>query len=92
MKKYRLKGGMTLTEADFEKLGAAAEKGEYPGTPGAWVVRPQGRPTLSDEDLVSITIKVPRSQRAAIDAKAAERGETRSQFMREAVRDALAVG
>lgn len=61
---YKLKGGVTLTDADFERMADEAADGRYPGEPGepgAWVVRPQGRPTLSDEELVTITFKVPRA-------------------------------
>lgn len=90
MSEFKLKGGATMTEADFEKLSKEAEMGNYPGTPGEWLVRPQGRPRISDEELVSVTIKVTASQRDAMDARAAELGETRSQFVREAVEVALA--
>ena len=91
MAEYRIKGGHTLTDEDFERMAEEAERGEYPGTPGTWVVRPQGRPPLSDEELVTIAFKVPRSQRDALDRKAASRKETRSQFMRNALDRALAV-
>lgn len=87
---YRLKGGVTLSDTDFDRLSDQAEAGNYPGTPGEWIVRPQGRPALSDEELVSITFRVPRSQRDALDAKAESRGETRSQFMRETLTRELA--
>lgn len=92
MAEYRIKGGHILTDEDFERMAEEAERGEYPGAPGVWVVRPQGRPHLSDEELVTIAFKVPRSQRDALDRKAASRKETRSQFMREALDRALAVG
>lgn len=92
MAEYIIKGGYTLTDEDFERMAKEAERGEYPGTPGAWVVRPQGRPPLADEELVTIAFKVPRSQRDALDRKAASRNETRSQFMRDALDKALAVG
>ncbi|MBW3094358.1 CopG family transcriptional regulator [Bifidobacterium sp. 64T4] len=87
---YKLKGGVTLGDDDFERMSDQAAKGDYPGAPGEWVVRPQGRPALSDEELVSITFKVPRSQRDALDAKAESCGKTRSQFMREALNKELA--
>ena len=92
MTEYKLKEGATLTDEDFERMAEEAEAGNYPGTPGAWVVRPQGRPALCDEELVTIAFKVPRSQRDELDRKAASRGETRGQFMRETLREALAVG
>ena len=86
---YRMKGGIVLTDEDFERMSEQAARGEYPGTPGEWVVRPQGRPRLSEEDLVTITFKVPRSVRAEIDSLADARGESRSEFMRSAVHSAL---
>lgn len=92
MAEYRIKGGCTLTDEDFERMAEEAGCGEYPGTPGAWVVRPQGRPALAGEELVTIAFKVPRSQRDALDRKAASRKETRSQFMRDAPGRALSVG
>ena len=49
---YRLKGGATLGDADFERMADEAERGEYPGTPGEWVVRPQCRPALDGGELV----------------------------------------
>lgn len=92
MAEYRIKGGHILDDKDFERLAAEAERGDYPGTPGAWVVRPQGRPSLTDEELVTIAFKVPRSQRDALDKRAASRKETRSQFLRDALDRALAAG
>ncbi len=87
---YKLKGGITLSDADFERMADEAEHGEYPGTPGEWVVRPQGRPSLDGEELVSITFKVTKAQRNALDARAKTLGETRSQFMRDTLTRELA--
>ena len=89
MSTYKTKSGATLTDDEIERLGEAAEQGEHPGTPGEFIVSP-GRPRLSDEDLVTIAFKVPRSHRDALDRRAEAQGETRSQFMREALERALA--
>ena len=89
MSTYKTKSGATLTDDEIERLGEAAERGEYPGTPGEFIASP-GRPRLSDEDLVTIAFKVPRSHRDALDRRAEAQGETRSQFMREALERALA--
>ena len=89
MSTYKTKSGATVTDDEIERLGEAAERGEYPGTPGEFIVSP-GRPRLSDEDLVTIAFKVPRSHRDALDRRAEAQGETRSQFMREALERALA--
>ena len=88
---YKLKGGTTLNDADFERMSNEAANGQYPGEPGKWIVKPQGRPRISDEELVSVTIKLPRSQRDALDKKAASLNETRSQFMRKTLDKELAL-
>lgn len=90
MVEYKMRGGAVLTDADFERMAEAAERGEYPGTPGEWIVRPQGRPRIADEELVVVTCKVTRSQRDAMDRKAEELGETRSEWMRDTFAAALA--
>lgn len=89
MAEHRVKGGHTLTDEDFERMADEAERGEYPGVPGAWVVRPQSRQPPEDEELVTIAFKVPRSQRDALDRKAASCNETRGQFMRAVLEKAL---
>lgn len=90
MSEYRIKGGLTLTDEDIEVLGRQAEEGKYPGTSGDWIVRPKGRPSLSDEPLVTLTVKVTPSMRRALDEKAAASGESRSQFLRSVLEKAIA--
>lgn len=90
MAEYITKSGAILTDEDFDRMADAAACGEYPGVPGEWVVRPQGRPALCEEELVTIAFKVPRSWRDATDRKAESLNETRSQFMRDALERALA--
>lgn len=90
MAEYILKGGTTLSDAQIEELARKAEQGDYPGSPGAWVIRPQGRPTQFAEDLVTVTLRVPASMRDALDQKARAEGKTRSQFLRQAIAQAIA--
>ena len=78
-----------LTDELLDEWAEACERGEYPGTPGEIVV---GRPRISAEDLATITFKLPKSQVAALDETAKRAGETRSQFLRSLVNDALARG
>ena len=85
MAEYRIKGGDILTDDDIEQLAEACERGDYPGEPGEWIVRPKGRPSLTDEPLVNVNVKFPKSMVSAIDAK----GTTRSDFIRKAVAAAL---
>lgn len=88
---FTLKDGTVVDESYFEKLSDDATKGNYPGTPGEWVVRPQGRPQLCDEELVTVAFKVPRSQRDAIDVRAASMQETRSEYLRAVIARDLAL-
>lgn len=87
---YKTKSGFVLTEDMIEELAAQAERGEYPGKPGRVVVAPPGRPRLSEEELVTVAFKVPRSYRDRLDERAASLHETRSQFLRHALEVALA--
>lgn len=86
---YRTAKGTLLTDELLDEWAEACERGEYPGTPGEIVV---GRPRISVEDLATITFKLPKSQVAALDETAKRAGETRSQFLRSLVNDALARG
>lgn len=87
---YKTKSGFVLTEDMIEELAAQAERGEYSGKPGRVVVAPPGRPRLSEEELVTVAFKVPRSYRDRLDERAASLHETRSQFLRHALEVALA--
>lgn len=88
---YTLKGGASVDESYFEKLSDAAALGDYPGEPGEWIVKPQGRPKLCDEELVSVTFKIPKSQRDALDRKARSLNESRSEYLRRmTARDLIA--
>ncbi|MCI8425001.1 MAG: ribbon-helix-helix protein, CopG family [Adlercreutzia sp.] len=87
---YRTKSGAILTEEMIEELASQAEQGEYPGSPGAIVVAPKGRPPLCEEELVTVAFKIPRSYRDRLDERAASLHESRSQFMRNALEAALA--
>ena len=83
-KKYVSKSGHVFTDEDFERMATEAEQGDYPGEPGAWLIRPQGRPQLfPNEDLVTIAVKVPRNWRELMDARAEAGHMTRSQYVRE---------
>lgn len=51
MTDYIIKGGHAINDEDFERMAEEAEREEYPGAPGEWIVRPQGRLALADEEL-----------------------------------------
>ena len=87
---YKTKSGFVLTDEMLETLGDACERGEYPGDVGKILVAPVGRPRVfPEEDLVTITFKVPRSYRDMIDTEAAKKKETRSGFLREVLAEYL---
>lgn len=77
-----------------EELGeweAMATAGVMPGEPSGEVVRGPGRPQLYNEDLVSVTFRVPRSQRDAIDRRAHSLNESRSEYLRRMTAEDVAV-
>ena len=77
-----------LTEQDLRRMDArkaAYEHGEFP--PGKTVLI--GRPPLSDEELVTVAFKLPKSQKEAVDGYAKNHGQTRSQFLRGLIAKAI---
>lgn len=74
----------------MDKIAEDAERGILPGKPGRFIIGPPGRPRLSDEDLVTIAFKVPRSSRDQLDEAARAKGQRRSDFLRDALEAALA--
>lgn len=86
---YRTSKGTLLTDELLDEWGEACERGEYPGTPGEIVV---GRPRISTEDLATVTFKLPKSQVGALDDIAKRAGETRSQYLRALVAEAISQG
>jgi len=89
---YKMKGGHILTDEDFERLGEAAERGEFPPGEWEWIVRPPGRPQLSpNEELVTVAFKAPAAFRDLIDSKAKESDTTRSDYLRKVVASALSL-
>lgn len=85
-----LADGSILTEEMMDRIAEDAERGILPGKPGKYLIGPPGRPRLSDEDLVTVAFKVPRSKREEMDEAAARRDQTRSEFLRDALDAALA--
>lgn len=49
----------------------------------------RGRPRIADEEPDTVTVKVPRSRIAAMRRASAERGITRSEFIRRAIDNEL---
>lgn len=78
-----------VNEDQLDHMAAEYESGDWNGSVGPVV---PGRPRIYDEELETISFRLPKSRVNAIDAKAKRNGETRSQFLRQAVDAALLSG
>jgi hypothetical protein len=82
MAEYKLANGSVLTDEDIEHICAEFESETWSGR----LERiHQGPAAVSDEPLVTVPVKFPRSMVAAID----EKTKNRSDFIRKAVAAAL---
>ena len=80
---YTLKSGKRLTDEDIASLGEAIDSGDLSilGKRGSIVV---GRPRLSNEPLVTMTFKIPKSDANRIQDAYELVGTSRSEFLRRA--------
>ena len=79
--------GVTDEQLDF--LAADYESGDWKGRLGPVV---QGRPRLYEEEMRTVSFRIPASRLQAIDAHAERNGKSRSEFLRQAIDDALLAG
>lgn len=75
-----------VTDEQLDNMAAEYETGDWQDGVGPAI---PGRPRLYDEELETISFRLPKSRIQAIDAKAKSVGETRSQFLRDAIDAAL---
>jgi len=76
---------MVVDDDLLERWADEYERGEFTGTPGDLIVRPQfGRPRLFDEPMVPKTIRLRRDQRAQLMELAKRDDKNPSALMREA--------
>lgn len=78
--------GTALTDAVLDALAEEYENGTW-HRHGA--IRP-GRPRLYDEELTTVSFRIPKSRLEAIERAAKENGESKSEFFRRAIDMALA--
>lgn len=82
---YRAIDGTVLTDELLDAMAQEYEEGTWSGhgeiTPG--------RPRMYDEDMETVSFRLPKSRVAAIEAVAKRRGESKSEFFRQAVDQAL---
>lgn len=82
----KTKDGKNVTDGILDTWAEEFERGEWPE--GRTV--PIGRPSLASEEVKPITFRLPVSQIAALDAKAAKSGLSRSAGLRIAVEEYIA--
>ena len=85
---YRTDGGRVLGDKDFDALGEKADSGDYGEN---WtIIRPRGRPRLSETKPKNVSILFTQEQLDAITRQLTKTGETRSQYRRRLVQQDLA--
>lgn len=89
MKTYTAANGMEYTDEMIDRWCEAYERGEFPdgehtvGTVGA------GRPPLSGDKTVTLTVKLPASMKVAAQRKAKQEGISTAAYVRNLVADDL---
>ena len=78
-----------LFRTNDDQLDKKAEEYEHGNWEGDTERITPGRPKLYDEDLETISFRLPQSRIDAIDAASKRRGESRSEFIRRALDKAL---
>jgi len=86
---YTKKDGTLVSDEWMDKIASAAESDELPGVVLSTKTH-AGRPKLyEDNELKTISFRLPVSQLVAIESAVKRSGESRSDFLREAVDKAL---
>jgi predicted DNA binding CopG/RHH family protein len=84
-KKLHERFGVTAEQLD--EWAAEYESESWDGMSFGEIVK--GRPKICDEELKTITVKVPASRLAAIQNAASKSGMSRSEFLRQAIDNEL---
>jgi predicted DNA binding CopG/RHH family protein len=87
MRKEALHAKFGVTDEHLDKRAAEYEKESWDRMSFGKIV--QGRPKIHDEELKTITVKVPVSRIAAIQNAANKNGMSRSEFLRQAIDNEL---
>jgi len=82
----KAESGQVITDEMLDKMAKKYEDGTWGGKLGKLVV---GRPSLADEEVKSVSFRLPVSKIAVIDARAEAKGKTRSEFIRETIESEL---
>jgi hypothetical protein len=90
MTKFIAKSGIEVTDEMIDAWEAEIEKGNYPGKPGPVVTHKEfgpirrhfGRPRIYQEDLVPVTVRLPRSEVKTIKSMAKKEKKPFSAILR----------
>ena len=82
---FKDRSGEVITDERFDAMAEEYEAGTWDGIGEITM----GRPKLYDEDLETVSFRLPKSRIAAVEAVAKRRGESKSDFYRKAVDRAL---
>jgi hypothetical protein len=77
--------GKVITDEMLDKMAEEYENGTWSGHGEITM----GRPKLYDEDMETVSFRLPKSRIQAIEAVAKRRNESKSDFFREAIDKAL---
>lgn len=83
---FKTASGIVLTDADFDVMANEYENGTWHEKSAD--ITP-GRPKLYDEDMETVSFRLPRSRVEAVEAVTKRRGISKSEFYRRAVDRAL---
>ena len=82
----KAENGQVITDEMLDEMAKKYEDGTWGGKLGKLVV---GRPSLADEEVKSVSFRLPVSKIAVMDARAEAKGKTRSEFIRETIESEL---
>ena len=89
MNRDQINAAFGVTDEQLDSLAADYESGDWKGRVGPVV---QGRPRLYEEEMRTISFRVPASRLRAIDAHAERNGKSLSVFLRQPIYDAILAG
>ena len=87
--KFKTASGRELSDADFDAMAVEYEAGTWTEPVGK---ASPGRPMLYEEDMETVSFRLPRSRVDAVEAAAKRRGISKSEFYRRAIDRELLLG
>ena len=86
---FKTADGTILTDADFDKMAEEYENGSWEGCGKVTL----GRPKLFDEEMETVSFRIPCSRIEAVEAVSKRGGISKAEFFRRAIdRELIALG